>query len=321
MIEPLRDAKVREIPPDQIHRNPDNPRLMFRTEELETLLLSIKRYGIQVPLTVYQEGRKFVLIDGERRWRCALKLNLRKIPALVQRKPSDLENLLLMFNIHALREQWDYLTIANKLPKVIKLFTKEHEREPNEVELSESTGLTRGQIRRCRLLLDLPQKYRDQLLGELELPKHRQKISEDLFIEMERALKTVQNRVPSVVPNLDNARDALIKKYRDGVIQNVVDFRMLSKMATAIKNLGVDHRKASAALERVLSKGNRVSISDEFKQHFEMYYGERRLETQIDSLLSFLEDFSYELDSDPQGEVLADKLRKLREAIDKVLGE
>ncbi len=129
---------LREISPDKIHRNPDNPRLFFRPEEMDTLMGSIRRYGIQVPLTVYEEEDEFVLIDGERRWRCARKLNLKRVPALVQPKPSPLNNLLLMFNIHALREQWDYLTIANKLPTVISLYKKDNNgEEPNETSLSE----------------------------------------------------------------------------------------------------------------------------------------------------------------------------------------
>ena len=79
---------LRDISPDRTERNPDNPRLFFRAEEMDTLLASIRRYGIQVPITVYEDGDKFVLIDGERRWRCARKLNLRRIPALIQEKPS-----------------------------------------------------------------------------------------------------------------------------------------------------------------------------------------------------------------------------------------
>ena len=123
---------LRDLSPDRIERNPENPRLFFRPEEMDTLMASIRRYGIQVPITVYEDGGKFILIDGERRWRSARKLNLKKIPALVQPKPTRLNNLLLMFNIHALREQWDYLTIANKLPDVIELFSSENEgREPN----------------------------------------------------------------------------------------------------------------------------------------------------------------------------------------------
>jgi ParB family chromosome partitioning protein len=96
---------VKDISPDEISRNPDNPRLFFRAEEMDTLMASIRRYGIQVPISVYEDKKGFVLIDGERRWRCAKKLNLQRIPALVQQKPSPLKNLLLMFNIHALREQ------------------------------------------------------------------------------------------------------------------------------------------------------------------------------------------------------------------------
>ncbi|WP_461478705.1 ParB/RepB/Spo0J family partition protein [Mesorhizobium jarvisii] len=128
---------LKELSPDRIRRNPENPRLFFRSEEMDTLMASIRRYGIQVPLTVYEDGGDYILIDGERRWRCALKLNLKRVPALVQPRPTRLTNLLLMFNIHALREQWDYLTIANKLPSVIDLFAGENEgREPNEIELS-----------------------------------------------------------------------------------------------------------------------------------------------------------------------------------------
>ena len=173
---------LREISPDRIKRNPENPRLFFRDEEMDTLTASIKRYGIQVPLTVYSDGSDYVLIDGERRWRCARKLNLHRVPALVQEKPSRLENLLLMFNIHSLREQWDYLTIARKLPDVIHLFELEYNgREPTEAELSELTGLSRGQIRRCRFLLDLPDKYRELLEKEFSLPKQNSNSVRGLF--------------------------------------------------------------------------------------------------------------------------------------------
>src|SRR5450759_3508161 len=125
MTEKPSSAYVKDLPPDKIRRNPENPRLFFRSEEMDTLMASIRRYGIQVPISVYEDEDGFVLIDGERRWRSARKLNIQRIPALVQPKPTKLANLLLMFNIHMLREQWDYLTIASKLPDVISLFSKE----------------------------------------------------------------------------------------------------------------------------------------------------------------------------------------------------
>ena len=146
-------ATLREIPVDLIDRNPENPRIVFRQAELEELLVSIRKYGVQVPISVYKDGNRYVLIDGERRWRCALKLNHKTIPGLVQSKPDQLTNILLMFNIHALREQWDLLTIALKLPRVIKLLKKQLGYEPNERELLEQTGLRRAILRRCKLLI------------------------------------------------------------------------------------------------------------------------------------------------------------------------
>src|SRR5712692_8995301 len=105
----LGDSTLQEIPSSKIDQNPDNPRLIFREEELNQLLDSIREVGIQVPLAVYRKGQRFVLIDGERRWRCARKLNLATVPAIVQPKPNRLENILMMFNIHNVRSDWELM--------------------------------------------------------------------------------------------------------------------------------------------------------------------------------------------------------------------
>ena len=206
---------LKHIPPSKIEKNPANPRMVFRQEEMDKLLVSIDQHGIQVPLTVYEDNGKFILIDGERRWRCALKLNIKTIPALVQDKPTELENLLLMSNIHALREQWDYFTIAMNLEKIIELFITDKGYEPNEIELSEESGLARGQIRRCKYLLEMPERFKKMLLEELKLPKSQQKLSEDLFIEMERSIRTVTKRLPDFEDHLENIRDTLVEKYKN----------------------------------------------------------------------------------------------------------
>jgi len=312
----------KEISPDSIRSNPDNPRIFFRSEEMDTLTASIRRYGILVPLVVYAEGNHYVLIDGERRWKCALKLNLKRVPVVVQAKPSALDNLLLMFNIHALREQWDYLTIARKLPDISELFAKRNSgRKPTEAELSELTGLTRGQIRRCNYLVELPTDYREVLEKELALPKNLQKLSEDFFIEMERALKTVSNRVPSALPDIDRARDALIKKFRNGTIKNITDFRKVSKIATSIGNVGVKEAQARAALKAIFDGSNRKGIAELFAEQFEMRYDERKVLLSVDSIYEYLEA-SY---SDSSNVILSEKLKsrlsKLLRLVERVLGD
>jgi len=68
----------------------------------------------KVPVSVFQR-ENYILLDGERRWRCALKLNLKTIQHWFRTNPIHSQSAAV-FNIHALREQWDLLTIAMKCP-------------------------------------------------------------------------------------------------------------------------------------------------------------------------------------------------------------
>ena len=312
-------GKSRNLNPKRIRRNPENPRLIFRQDEMDNLMFSINRHGIQVPLTVYEDGNVYRLIDGERRWRCATKLNLRSVPVLVQDKPTELENLLLMYNIHALREQWDYFTIASKLTRVIELYEEENGQQPNEIELSEETGLTRGQIRRCRLLLDLPERFKEMLLQELELPKPQQKLSEDLFIEMERSLKTVTNRLPDYSEKIDDIRDALITKFRDGVIPAVTDFRQLSKIATAVQNIGLQSDDAVESLDAVFDPDTDQGIRDAYEKTVELGYDEKDAARRLQSLTSFLDRILKEDRLQMLDDEFLDRARELYERLSQIL--
>lgn len=281
------EAVLQQIPVGRIDRNEHNPRLYFRPRELEELLESIRRYGIQVPISVYRSGSRFVLIDGERRWRCASKLNMKAVPALVQKAPSPLENMLLMFNIHALREQWDLLTIALKLKDVISLLEKEIRHPPTEKELADYTGLSRGVVRRCRFLLGLPAKYRALIEKELGKAKRQQKLTEDFFIEMERALRTVELAMPAAIDDKDRVRDVLIEKFRKGVIPNRVHFRQLGKIARA-QRVGVPRTVAKRSLQNVFAR-NASSIEDAYNTSVGSAYQERDVLTQIRGLRAHLE--------------------------------
>lgn len=310
---------LKMISPADISPNPENPRLIFRQEEMESLMLSIDRYGIQVPVTVYEDKRSYFLIDGERRWRCANKLGLKAIPAIVQDKPSELENLVLMYNIHALREQWDYYTIASKLERVINLYQNAHDAYPNEVILSEMTGLTRGAIRRCQLLINLPARFKEMLLKELEKPKLQQKLSEDFFIEMEKSLRTVIKRIPEYESRIDSIRDALVTKFEKGKISAVTDFRQLSKIATALDNLDIERGNTKKIIDKIFDPKNNVTIREAYEQSVAFEYEERKYFRYVEDIEVFLsevltEDKVEELDAD-----LLDSLRRLQSTLAKLL--
>lgn len=309
-------AQLRQLKVDQITPNPENPRIIFRQEEMDSLLISIKKYGVQVPISVFMEGDRFILIDGERRWRTSKKLNIQTIPAIIQSKPSPLDNLLMMFNIHALREQWDLFTIANKITRVIDLLIDRIGYEPNETQLSEETGLNRGTIRRCRLLIDLPERFKEMILSELEKPKAKQKLTEDFFIEMESSLKTVRRRFPEIIEdNLDEIRDNLITKYKNGVIKNIVDFRKIAKLATSPKNVDYPAKEAVSALTNIFDNNNQ-GIDEIFNSTVSVLYDEKRLLSNFNNVLYYVERLSEEERHD---EDIKQALRDLKDAIERIL--
>ena len=297
------NKKLRLVAPSDIKRNPENPRLVFRQDEMEALMLSIDRHGIQVPLTVYPDGKFFTLLDGERRWRCAKKLNLEQIPTIIQEQPSELENLVLMYNIHSLREQWDYFTIASKIQRMGNLYEAENGVYPGEAILSELTGLSRGAIRRCQLLINLPERFKEMILTEIEKPKSQQKLTEDLFIELEKALKTVTKRIPGYQDSLDEIRDVLVSKYRKGTIGAVTDFRQLSKIATAVDGLGIAQKTAFRALDKIFDPKQKIGIKEAYSETVEFEYGEKKAARYVLSLIEFIDavavdDRESELDSE-----------------------
>lgn len=309
------NSKLREIDVSAIERNLENPRIIFRQQEFDDLVDSIFRFGVQVPVSVYQRGNRFVLIDGERRWRSCRKLNKRTIPALVQKEPDRLNNLLLMFNIHGLREQWDLLTIALKLNDVIKLLEAKEKKPPTEIIISQNTGLSRAVIRRCKLLLDLPKKYHSLILKELHKPKSKQVFTEDFFIEMERSLKTVERAIPEAIDDKESVRKVLMGKFRSKVIDNRVHFRKIAKIANA-KKVNGDVEAAKGALHKLFSN-NRYSINEAFEDSVSDLYEERDILSRITTTSTRIRQLDHNIIDEEVEIALSDLIEAAKGALER----
>lgn len=309
-------SKLKDINPDLINRNPDNPRLIFRQDELDTLLNSIKKFGIRVPLAIYEEvpDKKYFLMDGERRWLCAKKLNMGTVPAIVEPKPTRLENILRMFNIHNVRIQWDLFAIALKLKEIQELLEKEG--KPNSLkDLAAVTGVTETTVKRSFDLMELPKKYLNLLEKELQKPKSEQRFKEDFFIEMLKAIKVIENYAPVVLKKHTKAdiMASFKNKYEKGVIKNIVNFRNISKIARS-ENAGVSIRKSVPILNKLIEDPN-YSIEAAYKDSVEAAYEDRTLKRDISGLLEKLTEIKV---SKIDAETIA-LLKKLEEAIKKII--
>jgi ParB/RepB/Spo0J family partition protein len=309
-------STLQDISPDRIRKNPDNPRLVFREEEMNELLDSIKEVGIKVPVSLYADGQHFVLLDGERRWRCAKKLNLKSMPAIVQPKPTRLENLLMMFNIHNVRVDWDPMPMALKLRDVANLLEKSG--QPTTAQtLSAVTGVSLASVRRALDLLALPQKYQQLLLREAAKPRHEQRVKADLFIEIYKSLHALERHAPEVLEAVPQAQyiDAMVRKYLSGVIDNVVAFREVSKMARA-ERAGIDREEVIPVLIR-LAKNPKYSIDRAYEETVEAAYEKRDLIAKLEGIVAKLARYKRGSQLEDQ---LRETLKRVRAEINRLLG-
>src|SRR5579864_990897 len=310
------EASLVRLDPDRIHANPDNPRLVFRESEMNQLLESIREVGIQVPLTVYAERNHWVLIDGERRWRCARRLNLSAIPVIVQPKPGKLENILMMFNIHNVRTDWDLMPMALKLDEVRNLVVAQG-KKARPRDLAGLTGVALPTVSRALELLELPPRYRTMLLKEAEKPRDEQRITPDLFIEINKSRRVVESYAPEVFEKVSHKDylDAMIDKYRSGVVKNVVRYRDVSKIARA-ERAGADRESVVPVIVKLV-KDPALRVEQAYEQTVREAYDVRDIATRVDGLLERLRAVAH---GSSLSRELRTQLRALRKEIDRLLG-
>lgn len=77
-------AGVTEIAVSQLDSNPDQPRRTFDTQALEALAESIRQAGVLQPLLVVENGARYRIVAGERRYRAARMAGLQSVPCVVR---------------------------------------------------------------------------------------------------------------------------------------------------------------------------------------------------------------------------------------------
>ncbi len=292
---------VETIETQKLHPNPHNPRLLFDRKPLGILEESIAKVGILVPLTVYFDSqRKYhVILDGQRRWICAKALGLQEIPVNVVKEPTLVQNIVTMFQIHKLREDWELMPTALKLELLMKEM-----KEKNDRKLAELTGLDQAVVLRCKKLLNYPKKYQDMMLD----PDPEKRIKADFFIEM----YVVRN--DRFVNSLnwyskDKFTHAMLSRYSAKKLKSVTDFRLIkehvnnarkAKKDTQISrrlheftenaDLPIDHLQISSASAAAGAAAMRTRVDKLIAEldslDVDTYYGETALWETLEALLA-----------------------------------
>jgi len=92
---------VQQVAVESIKRNPRQPRVHFKDDELNELAASIREHGVIQPLIVSPKNDgTFILIAGERRWQASQRAGLTKVPVVTrQANNQELLELALIENV------------------------------------------------------------------------------------------------------------------------------------------------------------------------------------------------------------------------------
>jgi ParB family chromosome partitioning protein len=143
------------LPITAIQPGPSQPRKTIHRQPLEELAASIKTNGVIQPIVVRpfptdsQDGVRYEIIAGERRWQAAKLAGLADIPVVV-RELSDAQAVAVALIENIQREELTPAEEARALTRLISEFSLTHS------QVAEAVGRSRAAVTNLLRLLDLP---------------------------------------------------------------------------------------------------------------------------------------------------------------------
>lgn len=118
---------VQQVAVESIKRNPRQPRVHFKEEDLDDLAASIREHGVIQPLIVSPKNDgTFILIAGERRWQASQRAGLKTVP-VVTRQASNQEFLELALIENVQRADLNPMEEAEAYHQLAEDFGLSHE--------------------------------------------------------------------------------------------------------------------------------------------------------------------------------------------------
>ncbi len=276
-------AELRELDVSDVVPNERNPRLDFPQDELDRLTDSIDHEGVLVPIVVFPKDDKYVLVDGERRYRCARDLGHIKIPALITTERSEREVLQQMFNIHLIREPWRDIPTAKALQRLAEEI-KNSEGDPNDNELRNLTGLSIERVRQLRYVVTLPDEWQDYIRdGTIPL---------NFFWELKKnVIDALRNNRPAILKEYGEQRvsSAFVQKRLDQVITDTVTLRKVSPIIKFAAEDAATNGTGSSSLDtsiRELIEKPEATIDDAYEETVQMMVEVDKLGRRTSSMVA-----------------------------------
>jgi ParB family transcriptional regulator, chromosome partitioning protein len=141
---------VKEIPVEQIDRNPYQTRTRFAEDALNELAASIKASGVVQPVVVRPEPNgRYQLIAGERRWMASQRAGKTSVPAII-RQVSNEQAMEMTIVENLQREDLNPMEQAKAYDRLGREFGLTQE------QMAQRTGKDRSSVSNFLRLLKLP---------------------------------------------------------------------------------------------------------------------------------------------------------------------
>jgi len=295
-IIPYKD-KIQDLNIDIIEPNLYNPRERFNEGEEDELIDSIITKGILNPIIVFirKSDQKYIILDGERRYRACKKLNISKIPArILVREPNILETLSIMFHIHNVREEWTEFAISLTIKRIVNELGKEiKDLTTYDIkDLTSITSLSEYKVRKYLKFLDYPDEVVNMFLKNEVNLKKKEGPDPDILLEMHKPIEDMRKIMPEILNEFSEKRmiDSCITKKETGIIKTNKEFRFISQSLTAAKNGEIDTIVLRKNLNHFF---NDVTYTPEQVYHetAEKLYQFKQFKKNTDTFLSQIKEF------------------------------
>jgi hypothetical protein len=224
---------------------------------------------------------------------------------------------MMMFAIHHARKDWDPLPTALKLQDLEREFEKQHDKKPTESQLAGLASLSRGEVRRLKKLLALPEDYRKELLEELDKPRSEQILTVDHVLETTTAAALLRKRGVVDGGTEDKLRRAILDKFKSRVIKNTVAPRKLARVARAVGRQELSLAAAQSVVKKLINDRG-YDIDAAFRDSVEQVDFEHSVDQQVGRLLTALEE--HQRRRYQTSDALVRRLEELAAAIRRVIG-
>jgi ParB/RepB/Spo0J family partition protein len=188
--------------------DPKQPRKEFFEKDMKKLQTSIKDRGIMTPIVVEKmKDGKYLIVDGERRYRSATFLGMKEVPInIITEDLDEVDRNIVRFQLQETHSQWTVMEKAQAillLKQALDLTTK---------DLSIAIGIPEATVSQYLMLLDFSPRVKS-LLIEMNM-----RMSYILALSsMHRVFPVeISKKYPNYVElAIDKFKNGYIKAYKD----------------------------------------------------------------------------------------------------------